>query len=145
MLIKLKESVKFQKLNPGALVQLSSRNLSKNLVDRPVCASVTVANWFFNEVTFRINQPVINTPAINSDASYASAKDASFISGCSRAGFDLFENSREVPTKMTVRLCRRIMKPPHLFQQQFARRGSREKNASAARAQVNRDEERIPH
>jgi hypothetical protein len=142
---QLKQSIHFQQLNAGVLVNLCARHNFKDLFDASLRPAIAVTNRLLNQVSRRINQSVIDAPAINTDTPDWSAKSTRPFTRVPHADLYLSEDRGEVPTQMPTILRGRIMKPSHLLEQQFSRRCARQKHAPASRSEINCDVKRICH
>jgi hypothetical protein len=108
---QLKQSIHFQQLNAGAPVNLCARHKFKDLFDASLRPAIAVTNRLLNQVSRRINQPVIDAPAINPDTPDCSAKSTRPFTRVPHTDLYLSEDRGEVPTQMPSILRGRIMKP----------------------------------
>jgi hypothetical protein len=134
---KLKQSVEFQKLNAGALVNLCARHPCKDRFENPFCPRIPVTNRIFNQFSRAVDEPVVNSPAIDSNTPDGDAQRARPFTRFPRAGFYLVKDLREVPTQMPTLQFRWVIKASYLFKQQFSWRCAGQKHAPASRSEIN--------
>jgi hypothetical protein len=142
---ELVERVQFEELYPRALEQLPARDDAEDISQRAARPRVAVADRVLDQPPFAVNQPVIHRPAVNARAPHRAPQPPRALARLPQPRLDLAEDVRERPAQVPALLARRVLEPPHLFEQQLALGHARHEDAPAPRAEVNRDVKRIVH
>src|SRR5262245_4984092 len=142
---KLKKRVEGEELNARAGENFGAWRSLEDLLHHSRRPLVAIADRVFDQIAVGIDQPIINSPTVYADAHDGPPEPPRSLSRQIHSGLDVREDAMQIPAQMPLASGRRIMKPIRFLEQQFARRDSDEKNAPAARAEINRDVERVVH
>src|SRR4030095_1454596 len=97
------------------------------------------------ELSFFVYQPIVNSPAIDSNAMNGSLELTGSLACFTQSRFDLLENPWQVPTEVTIKRSCRVMEPAHFLKQEFSGSDPSQKHSSAPSTQINCDVERLVH
>src|SRR5262245_11719044 len=145
MSVKLKQRIERQELNPGAEENLFTRNLREDIFHCAPGSLVAITDWQLDKFAFRVDQSVVDAPAIRADALDWPVEFARTSRGLAQSLLDLLEDLRKIPTQMASRCGRWILKTADFFEQEFGRDRRCQKHPSAAGAQIDSDVERFGH
>src|SRR6266571_1219658 len=110
MSAKLKECVEVEKLNACPLNDVLARNAREDFVHQPLRSIVSITDRMFDKVAFCIDQTIINSPAINSDAPNLPPEFTRPLARLGNATLNLAKNMRNVPSQITVGPRGRVLK-----------------------------------
>src|SRR4030095_3124438 len=80
--IKLKQCVEWEKLYAGTIEYLFAGDNHEKELHHPARSLITIANRIWYQHAFRIDQPIVNPPAIDADAANSSSDVVSPTATC---------------------------------------------------------------
>jgi hypothetical protein len=143
--IELEQGIERHELNAGAFKNLFTRHAREDLLHYALRPFIAITDRQFDELASRIDQSIIDAPAIDANALKVPAELASALPRLSQSLLNLIENLWEVPPQMPCGFGRWILKPAYFLKQHSAGVETGKKNSAAARAEIYSDVEGFGH